>query len=67
MKDGNCVMVNMHNREVMHELHEPYQTKFAILRMMEKDQPIANTGVKFEFNDATYFYLSASDMVVTGT
>lgn len=68
LPDGTFIAVDMHEKQVIavtsnpYDLPENYQTKFAVLKMMEKDQPIANAGVKVEYDGAMYFYLTDGDM-----
>ena len=71
MPDNTFIAVDIQTREIIttsqnpYDLPEQYQTKFAVLKMMEKDQPIANVGVKAEHDGVMYFYLTGGDMVAT--
>lgn len=68
MQDGTFIAVDIREKQIIamssnpYDLPENYQTKFAVLKMMEKDQPIANAGVKVEYDGAMYFYLTDGDM-----
>ena len=71
MQDGTFIAVNIREQQIIttsqnpYDLPENYQTKFAVLKMMEKDQAVANAGVKVEFDGAMYFYMTDGDMEAT--
>jgi hypothetical protein len=55
--------------ESTYDLPKNYQEKYAMLKIMELDQPIEGVGIKIKTNvdDMTYefYYLKAGDTVVT--
>lgn len=46
-----------------YDLPPEYQDKFTILKMMEKDQPVARVGVKTETEGGMAFYLMGGDLL----
>ena len=73
MPSGEFLAVTMRDKDVVaqssnpYDLPSEYQDKFAILKMMEKDQPIANVGVKGEMDGGMVFYMAGGDLMGQGT
>lgn len=72
MQDGTFVAVTMRKELVAqsdnpYDLPVQYQDKFAILKMMEKDQPVAGVGLKSEQNGSMYFFIADGDLLAQTT
>ena len=71
--DNTFIAVDIKTKELVamsqnpYDLPDEYQTKFAVLKMMDKDQFIATTGVKAEYDGAMYFYMTPGDMAATAS
>ena len=69
MPSGEFIAVTMRDKDVVAQSSNPYdlppeyQDKFAILKMMEKDQPIANVGIKGEMDGGMIFYMAGGDLM----
>lgn len=46
-------------------LPEIYQTKLAMLRMLEHKQPVESIGVKFMIGNTNWYYLTGGDIITT--
>ena len=72
MQDGTFIAVTMKKEFIAqssnpYDLPAQYQDKFAILKMMEKEQPITGVGVKSEDGDCMYFFLADGDLMTQAT
>ena len=69
-KDGTITVVDMNDMNVRmettstYDLPANYQEKFAILKIMEYNQPIEHVGVKFE-NDPDLYFLVGGETITT--
>jgi hypothetical protein len=46
-------------------LPEIYQTKLAMLRILEQKQPVESIGVKFSIEDTNWYYLTGGEIITT--
>lgn len=46
-------------------LPEIYQTKLAMLRILEKKQPVESIGIKFSIEDTNWYYLTGGEIITT--
>lgn len=48
-----------------YEMSELYQTKLAMLRMLEHKQPVESIGVKFAIDNTNWYYLTGGEIITT--
>jgi hypothetical protein len=46
-------------------LPEIYQTKLAMLRMLEHKQPVESIGIKFAIDNTNWYYLTGGEIITT--
>ena len=46
-------------------LPEIYQTKLAMLRILEQKQPVESIGIKFSIEDTNWYYLTGGEIITT--
>lgn len=74
-RDGSLLSVLMDasltddRRVVTHSdtygLPEIYQTKLAMLRILEQKQPVESIGIKFSIEDTNWYYLTGGEIITT--
>jgi hypothetical protein len=48
-----------------YEMPELYQTKLAMLRMLEPKQPVESIGIKFVIDNTNWYYLTGGEIITT--
>lgn len=48
-----------------YEMPELYQTKLAMLRMLEPKQPVESIGIKFMIDNTNWYYLTGGEIITT--
>ena len=48
-----------------YDLSELYQTKLAMLRILEHSQPVESIGVKFSIENTNWYYLTGGEIIIT--
>jgi hypothetical protein len=48
-----------------YDLSELYQTKLAMLRILENSQPVESIGVKFTIENTNWYYLTGGEIITT--
>ena len=48
-----------------YELHELYQTKLAMLRMLDYKQPVESIGIKFMIENTNWYYITGGEIITT--
>lgn len=48
-----------------YEMPELYQTKLAMLRMLEHNQPVESIGIKFAIDNINWYYLTGGEIITT--
>lgn len=48
-----------------YEMPELYQTKLAMLRMLEHKQPVESIGIKFAIDNTNWYYLTGGEIITT--
>lgn len=53
------------NYKTTYDLPELYQTKLAMLKLLESRQPVESIGVKFYINNTNWFFLTSGEIITT--